>query len=311
MIMGTKEKLEKEVLSFFAENNERIAEIVATLVDTHHPGAAVELAKKFSLVCDEIQRDPRFSYMARLLHAVDVAELGLTRTILSIESEGNGKGEADPHSEMAYLEQYRNQYHRFYSQIDKIQARLMANVTVQPENDFEFYFNKSRFLFKPRVIRQFTADQETLIEQYRKILSEDQMKSVKNPLTSRQELKLFDDYRVAVEYHLVDFEDKGWFNTVRLYCEKWVKYLEKIAQFHADRGRAPVAQKVRKEIKKIQTWEKKIEKKYDKRVQLDTEQMKIVNQSIKNMILSYRIDRKEFKKSEEDKRVLKLIQSLT
>ncbi|MHA1675138.1 MAG: hypothetical protein ACTSYI_16090 [Promethearchaeota archaeon] len=313
--MGTKEKLEKTIISFYRGNLTEIEKTMANLLESYQATPALELGNKFILVCKEIQQDPRFQYMAQFQTIVENAHHNLQQEIAEIEvSLSKGQGKTKPirsSSDSQLIEQFKPIYSKFYSEIDQIQAELYENMSAKPDNEFEFYLNKSRFLTKSNINREFNQEQEKLISQFRKTLTKTQKQEISKPLSLRQELKLFDDYRLAVEYHLVDIEDKGWFNTVRLYGQRWIKYLQKIAIFHAKHFREAVVQKVEKEIIKIEKWLGKIEKKYDKSLHLNTAQIKLLNQTIKDMIISYRGERKQLKRYEEDARILKKISQLT
>ncbi|MHA1611430.1 MAG: hypothetical protein ACTSYU_05195 [Promethearchaeota archaeon] len=313
--MRTKEKLEKTIISFFKGNLTEIETTIVKLLDSYQAMPAMELGTKFVLVCREIQHDPRFQYMDQFQTIVENTHQNLLHKIREIESNLS-KGLDHPSiinniSDSQLIEQFKPIYSKFYSEVDQIQAELYENISVKPDNEFEFYLSKSRFLIKSNISRGFSLEQEKLINQYRKTLTNAQKKDISQPLSIRQELKLFDDYRLAVEYHLVDIEDKGWFNTVRLYGQRWIKYLQKMAIFHAKHFREPLVQKIEKEITKIEKWVGNIEKKYEKSVQLDIAQIELLNQTIIDMILSYRGERKQFKKYKEDVKILKLIAQLT
>ena len=313
--MGTKEKLEKTIISFFRGNLSEIESTIAKLLESYQSTPALELGYKFILVCKEIQQDPRFQYMVQFQIIVENAHTNLQKKITEIDvnlSKGLGQAKRIKNtSDNQLIERFKPIYSKFYSEIDQIQAELYANISAKPDNEFEFYLNKSRFLIKSNISREFSSEQEKLISQFRKTLTEAQKQEISQPLSLRQELKIFDDYRLAVEYHLVDIEDKGWFNTVRLYGQRWVKYLQKMTIFHAKHFREDVVQKIEREIIKIEKWLSKIEKKYDKSIQLDTAQVELLNQTIKDMILSYRGERKQLKRYEEDSRILKIIAHLT
>ena len=127
------------------------------------------------------------------------------------------------------------------------------------------------------------------------------------PLTMFQELKLFDDYRLAIEYNLVDIEDKGWYNTVRMYIKRWIPYLHTLETFHDKHSRYFLTKKIGKEIVKIEAWGKKVEKKYDQSIKLNMDQVNLMNKSIEMMISTYKSDRQQLKRYTEDKQILKYL----
>lgn len=312
--MKTKEKLEQRIIAFFRSNLEEIVKTMDQLLEGYRPYAYIELGRKFLMVCSQIQGDPRFHYMNQFQSIVNQSMADIKKRIDQVDEElatgilKPSKSFQDYDSQM--IEYFKPLYSKFYAEIDQIQADLYANLTIKPENDFEFYLNKSRLLIKSKIDRNFTDEQEKLIKQYRSSMQKSDQENISTSLTLRQEMKLFDDYRLAIEYHLVDIEDKGWFNTARLYCDQWIKYLQKIAIFHAKHFREPLVQKIEKEITKIENWKMKIESKYDKSMKLDTNQMKLLNSTIKDMILSYKIQRKKLKQIEQDIKILKQIQNL-
>ena len=303
--MGTKEKLESEVTEFFNEYTAAIISKIEDLVLIKQMNIAFDLGVKYRIVCSEIGRDPRFTYMIKFKELVRGKDREMMQRLEDVDAKREEDKGVKP-SEVS-MESLKPLYKDFYKSVDKIQSQLLQNMEENPEDEFIFYLNKSKLLLKNRLIGEFTPEQEKAIEAFRKNLSEVKRMMIQKPLTVMQELRLFDEYRLAVEYQLVDLEDKGWYNSVRLYCKAWIKYLRKIAVFHESAGRERVSKKVMEEVEKVNDWMKRVEKKYDKRILLNVEQTKLLSDQYRDMILRYRDDRKILKKYEEDKQILKMI----
>jgi hypothetical protein len=303
--LGTKERLEIEVTNLFTTYTEKIFSVIHVLIDGVTLNLAWELGEKFLFVCKEIERDPRFVFMNNFRSYVQNKNNEMNVILTSLETKREEGAEKAINKEA--IEQFKPLYMGFYRDIDKIQAQLIGIMTVKPANEFEYYLNKSRLLIKSQNIRNFTPEQEQAIQAYHARIPADQLKQFQKPLSLQQELKLFDDYRLAIEYQLVDFEDKGWYNSVRMYCRLWIEYLKKIAQYHQEYNRLKIVKKIQEEIEKITEWVKRIEIKYEKGIMLDVKQSELLSDHIRQMIVRYREDRKELKRADEDKQILKLL----
>ena len=256
---------------------------------------------------EEIRQDPRFTYMDKFQQFVTETQNMISLKIFELEltwSKIYPKGSQSLDITAKHSMRSKNQ---FYSQIDQIQKEFLDSVSETPENEFEHYLNKSKFLAKPHVIRKFTTAQETQIKNFRTKATKEKLQSFQKLLTMYQELKVFDDYRLAIEYNLVDVEDKGWYNTVRMYTMEWLPYLYTLETFHSKNSRQFLAKKIRKEIEKIEAWVKKIEDKYDKSIKLDMKQANLMSQSIKTMISTYKVDRQQLKRYEVDRQIIKYL----
>ena len=217
--MSTKKKLEKKILVFFNDNANEVLQTIVTLRKGDHPSAAIDLGKKFVWVCEQILQDPRFNYMKQVHQLVQQKILAITEQISLVESEESLSPSNEQFYNEDFLEHFKPLYSRFYTKVDQIHHEIIEEMTEKPENEFEHYWRKSRILMKSRVIRKFTPDQEKIIKNFKKSLPPAKLEKFREPLSLRQELKLYDDYRIANEYYIVDIEDKGWFNTVILYCK--------------------------------------------------------------------------------------------
>ena len=69
--MGTQEKLEKKVIAFFKENLQDLHNSTDKLIELGHFDKSLGFFKNFSLLCEEIQQDPRFTYMKKFLQFVE------------------------------------------------------------------------------------------------------------------------------------------------------------------------------------------------------------------------------------------------
>jgi len=305
--MGTQEKLEKKVIAFFKENLQDLHNSTDKLIELGHLDKSLGFFKNFSLLCEEIQQDPRFTYMKKFLQFV---EGNHKSTLLRIEELElmwdqilSQRGQSQKRKEKQRMRSKSN----FYSQIDQIQAEFIDSQLENPENEFEHYLNKSKFLTKPRVFRKFTSEQEKMIKEFRRKATKEKLHEFQKPLSIFQELKLFDDYRLAVEYNMVDIEDKGWHNTIQMYINKWVPYLHTLETFHGKHSRLFLVKKIGKVIVKIEAWGKKVEKKYDQSIKLNMDHVNLMNQSIETMISTYKTDRQQLKRYTEDKQILKYL----
>ncbi|WP_371803112.1 hypothetical protein [Candidatus Lokiarchaeum ossiferum] len=307
--MGTQEKLEKKVISYFYENFQTFQNTTNDLIVLGHYDIALEYFSDFSNLCSEIQQDPRFLYMDKFIKLVKDTENKISEQIEELEAnwtnfvaqQGNFKSKKNDYGIGA-----KNQ---FYRQIDQIQKEFLDSVKDIPANEFEHYLNKSNFFSKPRIIRKFSPSQEKIIKNFRNQATKEKILSFNKRLTNFQELKLFDEYRLAIEYNLVDFEDKGWFNTIRMYIREWIPYLETLEAFHARNARSYLSKKIRKEIDKINAWVLKVDQKYDKSIKLNVDQAVLMDNSIKKMISIYKNERKQLKRYEKDKRILKYLKN--
>ncbi len=303
--MGTQEKLEKKVIVFFKENLQDLNNFTENLIVLGDFDKSLVLFKNFSLLCEEIQQDPRFIYMKKFLQFVEGTYKSNLFKIEELELMWDQKSPQRGRSQKNKEKQRMRSKNKFYTQIDQIQAEFLDSLQEHPENEFEHYLNKSKFLAKPRVIRKFTSEQEKVINSFRVKANKEKLNQFQKPLTIFQELKLFDDYRLAVEYNLVDIEDKGWYNTVRMYINKWTTYLHTLETFHSKHSRHFLVKKIGKEILKIEAWGKKVEKKYDQSIKLNLDQVNLMNQSIEIIISTYKTDRQQLKRYTEDKQILK------
>jgi hypothetical protein len=305
--MGTQEKLEKKVIEFFRENLKDLQNSTDRLIELGHLDKTLGFFKNFSLLCEEIQQDPRFTYMKKFLQIVEGTHASILHRIEELELMWvhilSQRGQSQKKKEKQMMRSKSN----FYSQIDQIQAEFIDSQLENPENEFEHYLNKSKFLAKPRVIRKFTSEQEKKIKEFRRKATKEKLNEFQKPLSIFQELKLFDDYRLAIEYNMVDIEDKGWYNTVQMYINKWVPYLHTLESFHAKHSRHFLVKKIGKVIVKIEAWGKKVDKKYDQSIKLNMNHVNLMNQSIEKMISTYKTDRQQLKRSTEDKQILKYL----
>ena len=303
--MGTQEKLEKKVIAFFKENLQELHKSTDNFIELGHLDKALVIFKNFSLLCEEIQQDPRFIYMKKFLQFVAGNHTSILLRIEELETMWDQilsqRGQSQKRKEKQRMRSRSN----FYSQIDQIQAEFIDSQLENPENEFEHYLNKSKFLAKSRVIRKFTSEQENKIKNFRVKATKEKLREFQKPLTIFQELKLFDDYRLGIEYNLVDIEDKGWHNTIQMYINKWVPYLHTLEAFHDKNSRYFLAKKISKEIVKIEAWGKKVEKKYDQSIKLNMDQVNLMNKSIETMISTYKADRQQLKRYVEDKQIIK------
>ena len=119
----------------------------------------------------------------------------------------------------------------------------------------------------------------------------------------------FTDYAKKFEKLLLEQEDKGWYNSVRQYALKWLKYLEKIANFHDKPGREEIRNEVRAYYTKIEDWIGRLDRKYDSKIQIDAEKTPLINEEIKEKIVQYKIDRKNFKETEIKRRILSFLRN--
>jgi len=302
--MGTQEKLEKKVIAFYKENLQNLHNSTDKMVNLGHLDKAFGSYKNFSLLCEEIEQDPRFIYMNKFLQFVSGTHQSILLRIEELESEWDQILSQKRHSQKKEKPRMRSKS-TFYSQIDQIQAEFIDTQLENPENEFEHYLNKSKFLAKPRVIRKFTSEQENKIKEFRRKATKEKLHEFQKPLSIFQELKLFDDYRLAVEYNMVDIEDKGWYNTIQMYINKWVPYLHTLETFHSKHSRHFLVKKISKVIGKIEAWGKKVEKKYDQSIKLNMDHVNLINKSIETMISTYKTDRQHLKRYTEDKQILK------
>jgi len=305
--MGTQEKLEKKVITFFKENLQELHKSTDNLIELGHLDKSLVLFKNFSLLCEEIKQDPRFIYMKKFLQSVAGNHKSILLRIEELESMWDQLLSQRGQSQKKKEKQRMRSKSNFYSQIDQIQAEFIDSQLENPENEFEHYLNKSKFLAKPRVIRKFTSEQEKKIKEFRRKATKEKLHEFQKPLSIFQELKLFDDYRLAIEYNMVDIEDKGWYNTVQMYINKWVPYLHTLESFHAKHSRHFLVKKIGKVIVKIEAWGKKIDKKYDQSIKLNMNRVNLMNQSIETMISTYKTDRQQLKLYTEDKQILKYL----
>ena len=84
--MGTQEKLEKKVITFFKENLQELHKSTDNLIDLGHLDKAIVLFKNFSLLCEEIEQDPRFIYMKKFLQSVAGNHKSILLRIEELES---------------------------------------------------------------------------------------------------------------------------------------------------------------------------------------------------------------------------------
>ncbi len=302
--MGTQEKLEKKVITFYKENVQNLHNSTEKLIDLGLIDKALGFYKNFSLLCEEINQDPRFIYMKKFLQHVSGTQQSIFLQMEELESMWD-----KILSQKGYSQKIENQRMRskstFYSQIDQIQAEFIDSQNENPVNEFEHYLNKSKFLAKPRMIRKFSSEQENIIKEFRRKATKEKLHEFQKPLSIYQELKLFDDYRLAVEYNMVDIEDKGWYNTIQMYINKWVPYLHTLEAFHSNHSRHFLVRKIGKVIVKIEAWGKKVEKKYDQSIKLNMDHINLMNKSIETMISTYKTDRQQLKRYTADKQILK------
>lgn len=303
-----KNKLEASVLDLFKPYAVKLFKLVDTLTETDVLDIASELGQKFLLVCKQIADDPRFSYFDAFKSEVEARRKEMEGKLANLEPKLDQSFKHNIGENT--LENYKAIYTSFYDEIDKLSFEVVEKTLEKPEDPFVYFFNKSRLLIKSDFKRDFTPEQELRIAEFRKDLTQQKKELIERPLTLRQELKLFDDYRLAIEYQLVYFEQHRWYNTIRQYTTAWISYLEKIKKFHEEVNNRQVAKKVEDEIHKIQEWVKRLDQKYDKTPQLDTNQVQLLNENQKIMILRYKTDRKELRRYEEDKRIIKFLQSI-
>ena len=311
IVMGTQEKLEKKVISYFTENFQTFHENTDQLVILGHYDLALEFFSDFSNLCAVIQQDPRFIYMEKFIKLVKETESKISEQIDDLEANWANFIPTEVKSKSKKIGHDIGAKNRFYRQIDQIQNEFLDSVKDIPENKFEHYLNKSTFFFKPRIIRKFTPSQEKIIKNFRNKATKDKILSFNKRLTNFQELKLFDDYRLAIEYNLVDFEDNGWHNTIRMYIRDWIPYLQTLEAFHAKNSRNSISKKIHKEIDKINNWVSKVEQKYDRSIKLNVDQTILMDNSIKKMIAIYETERNQLKRYEKDKRILKYVKNNT
>ena len=303
--MGTQEKLEKKVIAFYKENLQDLHNSTDKLIDLGHLDKALGFYKNFSLLYNEIQQDPRFTYMKKFLQFVVGTHSSILLRIEELELMWDQILSQRGQSQKRKEKQRMRSKNHFYSQIDQVQAEFIDSQLENPDNEFEHYLNKSKFLAKARVIQKFTSEQENKINNFRVKATKERLHEFQKPLTIFQELKLFDDYRLGIEYNLVDIEDKGWHNTIQMYINKWIPYLHTLEAFHDKNSRHFLAKKIGKEIVKIEAWGKKVEKKYDQSIKLNMDQVNLMNKSIETMISTYKTDRQQLKRYTEDKQILK------
>jgi len=282
--------------------------LVETLTESDVLDIASELGQKFLLVCKQIIDDPRFTYFESFKTDVKTRQEEMQKKVNDLEPKLDRSFKHNVGDNT--LENYKAVYTEFYEHVDKLSFDIVEKTLEKPEDPFVHFFNKSRILIKSDFKRDFNPDQELRISDFRKEMTEQKRELIERPLTLRQELKLFDDYRLAIEYQLVYLEQHRWYNTIRQYAAAWIGYMEKIRKFHDENNNKQVAKKIEEEIKKMQDWVKRLDKKYDKTPQLEMTQAQLLNDNQKTMILRYKSDRTELRSYEEDKRRIKFLQSI-
>lgn len=309
--MSLKTKLESEYQIIFSQNFDDILKQIMLMIDSTEFDLAIKLGKKFRTVCTNIGRDPRFLGMSKFLNLVRSKDRQIEDLIERIGRKLE-KYSIPPPQSVTPVEKFESLYMHFYRVVDKrayeiYQAAEKENAN--PDSSISNLFHKIKDYMQSKIKPSFTPEQLKLISEFRKKeadWSESQKLDIKKPISPKDDIQIFLDYAKPVEKQLMEFESRGWYNSTRQYTLTWLEYLEKIAKFHIN---VPaVVDVIRQEILYMKDWLVRVDNKYNEKPQLEYEEGFMLNDDIRELMLRYKTDRKEFRIHQEDKRILKIIE---
>lgn len=308
-------KVEKEVDRFFQTYTKDIIYQINLLADAFEFILAFKLGKKFRQICTQIGEDPRFKLMIDFKSTVrnadrDVEQL-MQKVKLRAEINPTQRGDSD-----TPIEKFEALYMRFYREIDIYLSELYQEAN-KPKESKEAFLSpvadaiaKTKDWIKNKLGPELTSEELKQIEEFRKTLSENDKLEINKPIPVKDELDLFLNYAKVIEQDLNEYEQKGWFNSIRVYVQAYLSYLEKIAEYHNTPDRYDIQYIVQAEYNKIKSWFARVETKYANSPQLPVDPG-LLNENMKTKIMKYKIDRKLLRQFIENTRILALIKNKT
>jgi hypothetical protein len=307
--MNLQEKIEKDLIRYFSNYADVIIQKVNLLADAFEFLMGFRLGKKFRQICNDIGVDPRFRAMNSFKNTVRKLDREVEDLMGKIKQRAqlypDKRADAD-----TPVEKFEPLYMRFYREIDPLIKELYTPSEIPKEPivaPLIDTFAKAKEWVKAKLMPEFTAQDLEDAERFRFRTSEDELLGLIKPLSNKTEIEIFQNYAKAVQGELEQFEERGWFNSVKHYAKAYLGYLEKIAEFHDRPDRYEVQDVIRIEFNRLKDWLGRVGRKYADAPQLNLDRESLFNEEMKGHILQYKIDRKAIRLYDETRQILKLI----
>jgi hypothetical protein len=307
-------KFEKDYINLF---NEVYRQFTITLEsffdDPTYIYHAYELGKVFRRICNRIGKDPRFMGMTAFLNNTRKNDREFIEKVNLIKQRYADHPKIVDAAKPK-LGKFDILEEKFYLKVDQIQPPVETDSSKSTSENLHLVEKHERDLILLEDARKMlekylniplNLNKNEEILDFRKRMTKEQKALIKQPLTLKQEIHVFEHYIKIIMQKFTELEENGWYNSILNYSKAQIQYLNKIAGKRIGPEWEEFRNTVRKGDYEFKDWLKRLKRKYEDHPQLELHKMPILNEEIRNILYSYKYIRRAFILFEQNKRIQK------